>query len=72
MDLVSNVGGESNAGALNLAIGGKNGLFDSISDILNPLEIPCYGIPGDIKFSGNSSLRSIEIIEFYNASDIAH
>ncbi|OQC68135.1 MAG: hypothetical protein BWX50_01291 [Euryarchaeota archaeon ADurb.Bin009] len=72
MDSVSDVGSESSAGTLNLTIVGKNGFFDSLFDILNPLEIPRYGIPGDIEFFGDSSLGSIEIMEFYNASDITH
>jgi hypothetical protein len=72
VDLFLDFGGESSAGTLNLTIPGQNAFFNPIFDILNPLKIPRYGIPGDIEFFGDSSLGSIEIIEFYNAFDIAH
>jgi hypothetical protein len=72
VDLFSDLGGEGSAGTLNLTVLGKNCLFDAVLDILNPLEILGYGIPGDLEFPGDSSLGSMEIIEFYNALDIAH
>lgn len=72
MDLFFDLRGEDCAGTLNLTVPGKNCLFDTILDILNPLEIPGYSIPRDLEFFGDTPHRSIESIEFYNALDIAH
>lgn len=72
VDLFLDLGSEGGAGTLNLMIPGKNSFFKPVFDILSPLKISRYGIPGDIEFFCDLPLGSIELIEFYNALNVAH